>query len=333
MVSEYTEVFSQQVERLRNDWARTRQSSNLFPPAGKPILDMRNEGGQKPCMILWYEDGHDREQCVRLYDVPGTLSGDILRMRRNLPEVNGHFEVDGDTIRPLDRCLEAPEPIKDDFENINDLIDGLPLLDVDTAKHFVKKGKYRSEVENLLKCQGGSCPGEPKSHHLIRLLGKSQNGELVFEKLLPCQFVIRKFTALDDIKRWVLDIIDALSCLHSLGIVHRDIRIDNCLFSNDGKRLVLCDLESRWGQRSPPEIATRGRLDDAGWSTKSDIYCVGECIKCMVYGNAPITNYVDWPVPPPLDAIVAACMRRSPEERPSLDELRGMLENITTERN
>lgn len=26
---------------------------------------------------------------------------------------------------------------------------------------FLKRGKYRSEVETLLKCQGGSCPGNP----------------------------------------------------------------------------------------------------------------------------------------------------------------------------
>ncbi|KAI1108493.1 kinase-like domain-containing protein [Nemania sp. NC0429] len=330
MDSNRTEVFSRKVQQLRNDWAHARQSSNLFPPAGKPILDMQNECGDKPCMILWYEDGKDTEQCVRLYDKPGTLSGDILRMRRNLPDVNGHFEIDGDTIRPLDQCLETPEPIKDDFENIDDLLESLPLLDIDQAKHFVKKGKYRSEIENLLKCQGGSCPGKPKTHHLIRLLGKSQKGELAFEKLLPCQFVIQKFSALDDFKRWILDMIDGLGCLHLLGIVHRDIRIDNCLFSNGGRRLVLCDLESRWGQRSPPEIAGQGMLDNAGWSTKSDIYCIGECVKCMVYGNAPPTNYVDWPVPTPLDAIVAACMHKSPEERPSLDELRGMVENITT---
>ncbi|KAL5331525.1 hypothetical protein ACEPPN_001059 [Leptodophora sp. 'Broadleaf-Isolate-01'] len=123
--------------------------------------------------------------------------------------------------------------------------------------------------------------------------------------------------------------IDAFSCLHSLGIIHRDLRIDNCLFSNDGTRLVLCDLESRWGQRSLPEIASEGILDDAGWGSKSDIYCIGDCIKFMIYGNAPITNYVDWPVPEPLQAIVTACMLRSPEERPSLSEVRTMVEQIS----
>ena len=331
MTSDYAKAFRQKVEQIRNDWARTRQASNLFPPIGKPILDMQNEPGEKASMILWYEDGTETGQCVRLYDLPGTLSGDILRLRQNLPEVNGHFEIDGNTVRPLHHSLEAPEPIKDDFENIDDLLNHLPLVNVDTSKHFIKKGKYRSEIENLLKCQGGSSPGESKSRHLIQLLGKTQSGELVFDKLLPCQSVIRKASSLDTCKGWILDMVDALSCLHSLGIVHRDVRIDNCLFSNDGTRLVLCDLESRWGQRSPPEIASQGVLDDAGWSSKSDIYCIGDCIKCMVYGNAPITNYVDWPVPPPLEAIVTACMHESPEERPTLEELRAMVESIAAE--
>ncbi|KAK6855649.1 hypothetical protein PG995_007800 [Apiospora arundinis] len=254
MASESTETWRQQVERIPNDWERTRDSSNLFPPAGKPILDMDNVLGEKPCMILWYEDGpdSDSEQCVRLYDIPGSLSGDILRMRRNLPEISGHFEIEGDTIRKLDHPLEAPEPIEDHFDNIEDLLDCLPLLDTDPAKHFVKRGKYRSEIENLLKCQGGACPGKPKSENLIRLLGKSPEGELVFEKLLTCQSALHGIPSLATIQRWLLDLIAALRCLHALGIIHRDLRLDNCLFSRDGgKRLVLCDLEGRWGQRSP----------------------------------------------------------------------------------
>ncbi|KAK6835041.1 kinase-like protein [Apiospora arundinis] len=61
MASESTETWRQQVERIRNDWERTRDSSNLFPPAGKPIIDMDNVLGEKPCMILWYEDGPDSD--------------------------------------------------------------------------------------------------------------------------------------------------------------------------------------------------------------------------------------------------------------------------------
>ncbi len=72
--------------------------------------------GDKPNVIYWFEDGTDLGQCIRLYDIPGTLSGDILRLRRHLPVVSGHFEVDGDIVRPLDRCREplelpVPEPL------------------------------------------------------------------------------------------------------------------------------------------------------------------------------------------------------------------------------
>ncbi|KAK8002399.1 hypothetical protein PG989_002118 [Apiospora arundinis] len=278
---------------------------------------MDNVLGEKPCMILWYEDGpdSDSEQCVRLYDIPGSLSGDILRMRRNLPEISGHFEVEGDTIRKLDHPLEAPEPIEDHFDNIDDLLECLPLLDTDPAKHF---------------CQGGACPGKHKSENLIRLLGKSPEGELVFEKLLACQRALHGIPSLATIQRWLLDLIAALRCLHALGIIHRDLRLDNCLFSRDGgKRLVLCDLEGRWGQRSPPEIAQEGEADEVGWSVKSDVYCIADCIKGMVYCNAPPNRYVEWAVPAPLDAVVEACTQESPDDRPTLDELRSMAASLT----
>jgi hypothetical protein len=319
--------FVEEVTRLRSQYEQMRQSTNLFPPAGEPILDMQVEHNDKTSLTIWYDDGTELGKCVRLYDIPGTLSGDILRLRSMLPSVKGHFEIEGDTIRILDRCLEPPEPIKDDAEDIRDVIAQLPLVDVDLAKHFVKKGNYRSEITNLLKCQGGSCPGKPLSEHLVQLCGRSRDGELVFKKLLSRPFVLPRFSSVEVYKRWILDMIDALSCLHSLGIVHRDLRIENCLFTEDGSSLVVCDLESRWGQRSAPEVASHGGLD-SGWTTRSDVYDIGDCIKCMVYANAPITSQVEWPVPQPLQAIIDACMRQRADERPTLDELRVMVERI-----
>ncbi|CAL5875039.1 uncharacterized protein PFLUO_LOCUS9342 [Penicillium psychrofluorescens] len=319
--------FSQEVVRCRQEYQEMRQASNLFPPATNPILDMTNSPpGEKPSMTIWYEDGTEMGTSVRLYDIPGTLSGDIFRLRKNLPSATGPFEVEGNTVRQLDHCLEPPEPNEDDFEDISDLITELPLINVDTEKHFVKKGKYRSEIENLLRCQGGSCLGNPLSPRIVKLLGRSHDGQLVFQKLLDCRRVLADVSSLNIYKRWILDIIEALSCLHSLGIVHRDLRLDNCLFSENGERLTLCDLESRWGQRAAPEIANDGL--DVGWTTSSDIFDIGNCIKCMVYANFPITKYVEWVVPSPLDAIVEACMRPVPNTRPSLEELKTMVESL-----
>lgn len=307
------DLFTQEVIRLQAEYQAKRQKSNAFPPAGPPILDMEVVSGDKPAVGIWYKDDTPLSQYVRLFDVPGKLSGDILRLERDLPVVKGHYEIDGDVIRNLDKCPDHLVEPEDDFEDVSDLVAKLPLVEIDSSKHFTKKGKYRSEIANLLKCQGGSCPGTALSPHLAR--GPT----------------LALFSSLETFKRWILHIIDALSCLHHLGIVHRDLRIDNFLFTQDGSRLVICDLESRWGQRAAPEISFDGGVEDSGWTTRSDIYDIGNCIKGMVYANAPITSQVEWPVPEPLQGVVEACMRKSPDDRPTLVELREMVENIAIE--
>ncbi|KAL8354428.1 hypothetical protein RB601_004024 [Gaeumannomyces tritici] len=330
MLSDTDGAFSQKVLRLRVEYQRRRQASNLFPPAGQPVLDMQLTHGKTPTMSIWYQDGTPLGRYVRLFDLPGTLSGNILRLNRDLPSLPGHFEIQGDIIRPLEICPNPPDPLEDDSEDTTDLISLLPVIDdVDTFdKHFVKKPKYRSEIINLLRLQGGSCPGTRCSPHLVHLLGASATGDLVFEKLATRGLVLGRFSTLATYKRWLLHLLDALATMHAAGIVHRDLRVDNLLFGEGGETLVVCDLEGRWGQRVAPEVAWEGSLEDSGWSEKSDVYDVGLCIKGMVYANAPITPQVEWPVPEPLRQVVEACMQELPEPRPTVGELREMVEAI-----
>ena len=331
--SQTNDPFSIEVLRLRAEYEHRRVTTNLYPPIGRPLLDLDIQRGDRSYITYWFEDGSEDGQCVRIFDVPGTLSGDILRLYKKLPSRSGHFKIDGDEIRQLDRCLDHPGLIEDDSEDLSELIVKLPVVSVDPAKHFLKTGKYRSEIENLTKCQGGSVPGKSLSPHVIQLLGKSTDGQLVFEKLSCSTRTFNGFSTLAVYKSWILQLIEALRCLHSIGIVHRDLRANNLLFSDDGKRLVVCDLESRWGERSAPEVAFRGGLEDSGWTTKSDIFDIGNCIKSMVYANGPITPFVEWPVPHPLQAIVEVCMRPKPADRPTLDELRVMVSKMQTEAN
>lgn len=229
--------------------------------------------------------------------------------------------------------MDAPKPPPpchnhDTSEDLATILASLPVIEVDHNQHFLKTAKYESEIRNLLKYQRGSCPGVPTSPHIIQLLGRSSDDRLVFAKLTP-RYTLAFVRTLDVYKTWILQLISGLQCLHSLGIVHRDLRIDNLLFSLDGKNLLICDLEGRWGNRMAPEVSRQPVLD-ARWTEKSDIYDLGHVIKGMVYGFVPITNLVEWPVPPPLQGVVEACTRESPHERPSLEELYAMVDAVST---
>lgn len=148
----------------------------------------------------------------------------------------------------------------------------------------------------------------------------------MFEKFNP-RYILAAVHSLSVYKAWPLQVIDGLCCLHSLEIVHRDLHIDNLVFAAGTSRLLICYLESRWGNRLAAEISRQPILN-AGWTGKSDIYDLGYVIKGMIYGNSPITNLVEWRFPPPLDVIVTFCTNVSPKERPSLDELFAMVSNM-----
>lgn len=328
------EPFSFVVNRLRDEYVKLRDSSNLYENCFPvEVVKERMEGPDT--MIYWLDDGQPTYRYLRLMDIPGTLSGDILRLRRNLPPTTGRYcEINGDIVHNLDTTPPpVPDADEDDSEDVSGGLELLPVVEVDHSKHFTKQSKYRSEIRNLLKCQGGTCPGQPLSTNIVRLLGRSSSGEIVLEKLTVYPLVLSQpqFCSISVYKRWILDLISGLTCLHELGIVHRDLRIDNILFrpdGNDGYSLVICDIESHWGIRAAPELNCYGTLD-AGWTEKSDIYDLGSCIKSIIYVNNPLTEQVEWPVPAPFDNIVEVCLQKKPQDRPSLDELSIMVKNIS----
>jgi len=315
--------FAQQVQALRHEYRLLRDNHDFIGLDNSLIDESNGERiNGRVTESFWLKSGN----FLRLVDIPDTLSGDILRLKQALPQIEGNFEINGNEITKIEAI--PPRPIHDDdTEDITDELASLPTIDVDEDKHHLKKGKYKSEIQTLLKCQGGSCPGRSLSPHLITLLGKSKDGELVFEKLSPQYPILFEFCSVAIYKRWIQHLVEGLGALHSIGIVHRDIHTGNVLFIEDGQKLVLADLECRWGQRNAPEIAWDDGIDP-GWTVESDIYDIGTLIRWMIYANAPITKRVEWPVPAPFDEIADAYQRTDPQARPTSDEISAMLDAI-----
>lgn len=234
--------FTQAISHLRAKYQKVRDRTRLTSPAGRPVIELSIEVVDNIVHhTYWYEDGSPQNQCIRLADIPGTLSGDILRLRRDLPILDGDHEIIGDQIRCLEDAPKLPPPFDDTSGDLTAILASLPVIDIDPDRHFIKKGKHESEIRNLLKCQGGSCPGVPISPHIIQLLERSSNGELVFEKF-KSRYVLAYIRSLAIYKSWILQLISGLQALHSLGIVHRDLRVDNLLFSSEDTKIIICDL-------------------------------------------------------------------------------------------
>jgi len=325
--------FEKELRSLRALAQQQRRDTNIANLDGSGWLDVQSRGGRYD---FFFDDGTDQGRLVRIMDRPNTLSGDVLRLHAALPSIPGHFEVDGNEIRPLDHLDPWPSPERDDDhddakDNDHDIEESdivrLPFLQVDQSKHHVKRPKYKSEVENLLACQNGSCENPSQCSSIVRLLGRCSNTEIVFPKQHTRQETLSKCRLASTYARWLLQIAAGLRFLHSKGIIYKDLRIDNLVFSSDGQDVFICDLESKWGNRDAPEV-DESSLTDVGWSERSDIYDFGNLIRHLLIGNYPLLPTVQWTIPEPFESIATACTADDPFKRPALDELATVFTSI-----
>jgi len=131
------ERFTEIVQQLRAQYEYLRDRSNFFGPSSKPIIEILTERVEgQDVESFWLQDGA-LVQFICLFDKPHTLSGDILRLNQNLSDISGSFEIDGDTVKHIDR----PPPLPwydDDTEDMTSALASLPTIQVDLSKHRVK---------------------------------------------------------------------------------------------------------------------------------------------------------------------------------------------------
>lgn len=95
-----------EVQRLRDDYEKLREQCTFVGP----IINMSTENaGGFEIQTYWFDNDTDYGRCIRLYNIPGTLSGDILRLRQNLPPIDGHLDIEGDMVRSIHELLAYPK--------------------------------------------------------------------------------------------------------------------------------------------------------------------------------------------------------------------------------
>jgi hypothetical protein len=268
---------------------------------------------------VWYGE---KPYYVRLIPERGTLAGDIARFKADLPEYGVDLEIVGDDKR-FATYKEYIEPEdEDDDEDCSDALALLPTIAPDPLIHFVKPTSYECEIHNLLRCRG--------SPYVVQLLGKTDDNRLVFPKAphdLHLFSIIRPhLITIPVVKAFMLHLVDGVAYLHSQGIVHRDLTLRNLLYSgNLQKPVVIADLQCRWATMhcSAPEVR-----EYMNFTPASDVFAIGSCLREFVLCHNLRSPFTEYNIPPPFDTVYAACTRELAAERPTLPELREMLEEI-----
>ena len=149
----------------------------------------------------------------------------------------------------------------------------------------------------------------------------------------------------------LLPVLDALEYAHQAGMVHRDIKLSNVLYSADGEvRLSDFGIGGLIGKQSDakpggsPYSASPQQLDGRPGSIGDDIYAVGAMLyalmsgkppfypdldKKMIAGQVPAPPKTDYPPPDGLVELVMRILATDPLDRPaSIGEVRESLAEI-----
>jgi tetratricopeptide (TPR) repeat protein len=207
--------------------------------------------------------------------------------------------------------------------------------------------------------------------HIVPLLAAGSEGDLLYYIMphvegqsLRARLAREHELPIGETVRILRDVCDALAYAHGHGIVHRDVKPDNVLFS--GKHALVTDfgvakaVAESTGKTAltslgvalgtPAYMAPEQAAADPNTDHRADLYAVGALGYEMLAGRPPftgptpqavltahmtaqpepVTKYRD-SVAPALAALIMQCLAKHPADRPqSAEELLGRLEATTT---
>lgn len=148
-------------------------------------------------------------------------------------------------------------------------------------------------------------------------------------------------TAYTHSKDFLCDLENAVSYVHSLGYLHRDIKTDNCFidWSDTSGRLIL--RLGDFGHAADADYTGAPVSGTTGWDApelnrgkratqKSDIYSMGLVAFFLLNGKVPWSKSIF--LKSDSDAgwarLVIECTKRLPEKRPGHDKIKEMLKTI-----
>ncbi|PVU92837.1 hypothetical protein BB561_003598 [Smittium simulii] len=110
----------------------------------------------------------------------------------------------------------------------------------------------------------------------------------------------RDFLKLEEVRMVALQLLSALKCIHSLGLIHHDIKTQNILVGVDGK-LKLCDFGLAISLKNNNEITLINKV--------KDIYVANINYLHNIKWNVGVVLYELFVGKPPFDGLSAASLK------------------------
>ncbi len=170
---------------------------------------------------------------------------------------------------------------------------------VDKAALGLQMHKIRNEI---------MIQGAVSHENIVKLHGTFENESTVFLVLEYCNGgnlyrFLKKNGPLDEKMAVIitLQILRAINCLHSAGIVHRDLKLSNVLISDcETMRVKICDFglavrlehpdEERFTMCGTPNYIAPEIAGQHSYGFPVDLWAVGCLFYCMTTGESPFED-------------------------------------------